>query len=333
MAAVKAREEGKPGICFDQREQCEMHALDKQIYPPSGTLQYLIQNESRKDITVLLVTLIVHLKIIAYPDPLKMELSSVHLARPSPSLFQFPPRKDPQTLQPPSIPIFYHEALNIAIPITASCFYAATVQVLNAFNWSNSGKPWTMSKTRIYFYVVAAHNILLATYSIWTFIGMFGALTRTVQSPAGPTGIVGFVDSLCKIHGTAGLGNGITYRPTTSQWVYEPPSFANDRSPSPADRGRLWNEGLSFYGWIFYWSKIYEFFDTVIILTKGKQGSILQVYHHIGALMCTWAGIRYMSSPIWIPTFVNSGVHSLMVRMPTHSVYVTDISVSIPTIL
>lgn len=243
-----------------------------------------------------------------------MEIFSVRFSLPLPSFFQFPPRNEPQTLQPTSItPSLYLKALDVTIPITASCVYAATVQALNAYNRSNGNKPWRISKTKSWFYLVVLHNILLATYSTWTFIGMFGALTRTVQSPAGPTGLVGLVDSLCKIHGTAGLGNGITYRPATSQWVYDLP-LKNDRSPSPDDRGRLWNEGLSFYGWIFYGSKFYEFLDTVIILTKGKKGSILQVYHHIGALMCTWAGIRYMSSPIWIPTFVNSGIHSLMVQ-------------------
>lgn len=243
-----------------------------------------------------------------------MAFSSVRFALPSPSVLKFPPSNDPQALQPLSIPRFYHEALDIKIPITISLLYAATVKAINKYNRLRDNKPWEISKTKTFAYCVIAHNILLAIYSAWTFIGMFGALKRTIQMPVGPAGIVGFVDSLCKIHGTPGLGNGITNHSSLSQWAYDRPQLIHDRSPNPADNGRLWNEGLSFYGWVFYWSKIYEFLDTAIILVKGKQGSILQVYHHIGALICMWAGIRYMSSPIWIPTLVNSGTHALMVR-------------------
>ncbi len=52
------------------------------------------------------------------------------------------------------------------------------------------------------------------------------------------------------------------------------------------DTGRIWNEGLAFYGWIFYLSKFYEVLDTFIILAKGKLSSTLQTYHHAGAMMC-----------------------------------------------
>jgi hypothetical protein len=31
--------------------------------------------------------------------------------------------------------------------------------------------------------------------------------------------------------------------------------------------------------------------------------------------MCMWAGIRFMSPPIWMFVFVNSGIHALMVDM------------------
>lgn len=86
--------------------------------------------------------------------------------------------------------------------------------------------------------------------------------------------------------------------------------------PSDSAQGRFWNEGLAFYGWIFYLSKFYEVLDTLIILAKGKQSSTLQTYHHAGAMLCMWAGIRYMASPIWVFAFVNSAIHAMMVSPP-----------------
>jgi hypothetical protein len=86
-----------------------------------------------------------------------------------------------------------------------------------------------------------------------------------------------------------------------------------DGNPDPTDAGRLWNEGLAFWGWMFYISKFYEVLDTLIILAKGKRSATLQTYHHSGAMLCMWAGIRYMSPPIWMFVFVNSFIHGLMV--------------------
>ena len=93
------------------------------------------------------------------------------------------------------------------------------------------------------------------------------------------------------------------------------PSVAKTRCCSRSGGGlcRIWNEGLAFYGWLFYLSKFYEVVDTLIILAKGRKSSLLQTYHHAGAMLCMWAGIRYMSPPIWMFVLVNSGIHAIMV--------------------
>ena len=182
---------------------------------------------------------------------------------------------------------------------------------------------------------MVAHNILLAVYSGWTFIGMSSALKRTLVSWNGLYGFAGTVDSLCKMHGTSGLGNAVVYNASLSKWI---PGLSSDvlsetSTPSATDLGRFWNEGLSFYGWIFYLSKFYEVLDTAIILMKGKRSSTLQTYHHAGAMMCMWAGIRFMSPPIWMFVYVNSGIHALMVwRSSYHSVSTSlTIFISTPT--
>jgi hypothetical protein len=130
-----------------------------------------------------------------------------------------------------------------------------------------------------------------------------------------PAGLAGFADSLCKIHGPRGLGNAITYNTSTSAWGSNsaPVLLTSAGTPDNTDVGRLWNEGLAFYGWFFYLSKFYEVLDTLIILVKGKRSSTLQTYHHAGAMFCMWAGIRYMAPPIWLFVFLNSAIHALMV--------------------
>jgi len=251
----------------------------------------------------------------------------VSFALPSSELFSFPPNSQPGFITPPAPGSFawappvhisdnvYQAVLDPKVPITIAAIYAVTAKLLNVYNKSTSKKPWAISKTAAFKWFVVAHNVFLAVYSAWTFYGMFGALSRTMVNPLGPTGLSGFVDSVCKLNGPGGLGNAVIYDEVTGTWQSYSPGMvlASDGSPSSSDLGRLWNEGLAFYGWIFYLSKFYEVIDTLIILAKGKLSSTLQTYHHAGAMMCMWAGMRYMSAPIWMFVFVNSGIHAMMV--------------------
>lgn len=255
-------------------------------------------------------------------------MSSVKIALSEPALFQIIPSNGPATLPPPiigsmlSAPPFsiptsaFYGALDVQVPITIGAIFAVTVTILNTYNRSNGNKPWRISKTRAFFCFVVAHNVFLAVYSAWTFQGLARAVYRTVSSGSG--GIAGTLDSLCKMHGESGLGNAIAYNETLSKWTSENPSTTSillgaTDTPSSTDLGRLWNEGLAFYGWIFYVSKFYEVVDSAIIIAKGKKCSILQTYHHAGAMLCMWSGIRYMSPPIWLWVVYNSGIHTMMV--------------------
>ncbi|OTA95806.1 hypothetical protein M434DRAFT_68827 [Hypoxylon sp. CO27-5] len=262
----------------------------------------------------------------------------VFLSPPAATLFQFPPNPEPQTIPPPHFELpftipdsLYLKALDPKVPITIATVYAVTAKVLNVYNKSTGKKPWSISKTKAFHFFVVLHNVFLAVYSAWTWIGMFNALRRTVASPAGPDGWAGTVDSFCKFHGTPGLGNALSYNPTLGTWesVTGTTPLTAEGSPSRADAGRLWNEGLAFYGWIFYISKFYEVVDTLIILAKGKLSSTLQTYHHAGAMMAMWAGMRYMSSPIWIFVFFNSAIHALMYTYYT----VTAFNIRVPTLI
>lgn len=259
--------------------------------------------------------------------------STVHLNLPNWDLFQLPPSNDPLTLLPPApgssraAPPFaipsdiFLAALDIKVPITIALTYAVTAISLNKYNASRGNKPWSISKTGPFKVFVILHNVFLAVYSAWTFYGMCVALSHTLNSPFSSGGLAATVDSLCKVQGAHGLGNAVAYDPSASQWVSQAPTsvlLTSSGEPNPADLGRLWSEGLAFYGWFFYLSKFYEVLDTFIILAKGKKSSTLQTYHHAGAMMCMWAGIRYMSPPIWLFVFLNSFIHTLMVSLQTY---------------
>ncbi|KAH8673574.1 GNS1/SUR4 family-domain-containing protein [Xylariales sp. PMI_506] len=253
-----------------------------------------------------------------------MASPSVYIEAPQSFLFKFPPPAEPQAIPPPhfNVPFtipdgIFQAALDPKVPLTIAATYAVTAKLLNIYNTSTGKKPWAISKTTPFRIFVILHNLFLAVYSAWTFVGMFKALRTAIVSPAGPNGLAGTVDSFCKLNGPAGFGNAATYIQGHG-W---------DNDPSRLAEGRLWNEGLAFYGWIFYLSKFYEVLDTFIILAKGKLSSTLQTYHHAGAMMCMWAGMRYMSAPIWMFAFVNSFIHALMYTYYT----ITAFNIRVPT--
>jgi len=264
---------------------------------------------------------------------------SFHLRTPPAWFFKFPPDPAPLALPPPTdartfaSPFaidakFYNDALDWKVPVTIGALYASTAIVMNKINRDRGNKAWPISKTRPFKAFVILHNIFLAVFSALTFVGMIRALAHTWPGhhermafgkywPGLRTenGLAGAADALCKMHGPRGFGDATYYVPHEDIWTNKNKliHLAGSGVPDSMDVGRLWNEGLAFWGWWFYLSKFYEVFDTAIILAKGKRSSTLQTYHHTGAMMCMWAGIRYMSPPIWMFAFLNSGIHTMMV--------------------
>ncbi|KAL7798138.1 fatty acid elongase [Trichoderma ceciliae] len=262
---------------------------------------------------------------------------------PDAGLFNFPPANPPAPLPPAHVPAsilrpfnipdsLYVSALDARVPLTIAAVYAVTAKLLNKYNKARNKKAWGISKTRPFFAFVVLHNVFLAVYSAWTFWGMVGVMQRSFVSPLGPGGVAATADGFCRLHGPRGLGNSIYYNDTTGGWDTASPTTAASMlsgtgMPSSIEPGRMWNEGLDYYGWIFYLSKFYEVLDTFIILAKGKYSSTLQTYHHAGAMMCMWAGMRYMAIPIWIFCLFNSFIHALMYTYYTLSAF----SFKIPT--
>ncbi|KAF2764502.1 hypothetical protein EJ03DRAFT_355701 [Teratosphaeria nubilosa] len=227
-----------------------------------------------------------------------------------------PPTKERTFRQPFGIhPWIYDFALEPAVPLIFASLYILTVLSLNAYNKSRNNKPWAVSQYEAFKYFVVLHNVALAIYSWATFAAMTRAFAHTWPGWNNPNGAAGIADALCKLHGPRGLGDAATFNTTINIWEVKNQAIRlspRTLTPDSMDVGRLWNEGLAFWGLIFYLSKFYEVVDTLIILAKGKRSATLQTYHHAGAMICMWAGIRYMSPPIWMFVFINSGIHGLM---------------------
>ncbi|KAI7480460.1 hypothetical protein KC351_g7007 [Hortaea werneckii] len=245
-----------------------------------------------------------------------------------PSVFQPIPSPLPQPLPPPVKERSFRSpfgidktlfdfALRPEVPILFATTYIFTVFALNAYNRKRQHKPWAISKTRVFHWFVVLHNVLLALYSAATFAAMLRAILHTWPEggiTSNPNGAAGVADALCKLHGPRGLGDAATFNTTINIWEVKNTAIrlGYDGNPDPTDVGRLWNEGLAFWGFIFYMSKFYEVMDTMIIIAKGKRSATLQTYHHAGAMLCMWAGIRFMSPPIWMFVFINSAIHAMM---------------------
>lgn len=175
---------------------------------------------------------------------------------------------------PFSIPnSLYHAFLDPRVPLTIAALYAT---IVHTFNTRSNGTPYRIAKTRGFKLFVIAHNLFLAVYSLWTFVGMCMAVNRSIVTTRGVSGVV---ESLCKIRPETRFGADLTQLPEDLL------------GQGPVG---MWEEGLAFYGWLFYLSKFYEVVDTAIIILKGKKSSLLQTYHHAGAMICMWAGIRYV---------------------------------------
>ena len=164
----------------------------------------------------------------------------------------------PTLTVPPHVPIpldIYAALLDVRVPLTIAAVYAVTAHLGNHFA---TGKPYRIANTPLFKAFVVLHNVFLAAYSLWTFVGMARGMHATLDRSSVPAAVA----SLCKI-----------------------------RTETRGEPG-LWEEALAWYGWWFYLSKFYEVVDTAIILLKGKKSSLLQTYHHAGAMICMWAGIR-----------------------------------------
>ena len=246
------------------------------------------------------------------PSPL------LHFSLPDAELFKFPPRSD---LFPPrptgegrsawdrpfDIPqLLFDYTTEIGFPFCVVFIYIVTSSIFNHVNTTRKFRPWGLSQTGFFHHLVLLHNIALALFSGWMFFGFCKSVVISLPSKQSSHFLVTTADALCKITGDRGLGRGHTR-------IHRSPASAPNSFGIASVGDRMWHQGLGYFGWIFYVSKVYELVDTVLIITMGKKCSFLQRYHHAGVMLCAWANFRYMVPAYIIPCLLNSFIHTLMV--------------------
>eukprot|EP01036_Dinobryon_divergens_P040172 gene40172-53085_t len=80
-------------------------------------------------------------------------------------------------------------------------------------------------------------------------------------------------------------------------------------SPKTEAVGALW-----FWSYIYYLSKFYELFDTILQLLRGKlpPNYFLHVYHHASVLLMCWCWLEYAATMQYIALLFNTAVHVVM---------------------
>lgn len=74
----------------------------------------------------------------------------------------------------------------------------------------------------------------------------------------------------------------------------------------------LWNDGLGFWGMLFYLSKYWELMDTMLLVWKQRQPSFLQVYHHAMTIVCAYLLHVSHSQVMFLFVGLNATVHTVM---------------------
>jgi elongation of very long chain fatty acids protein 4 len=95
-------------------------------------------------------------------------------------------------------------------------------------------------------------------------------------------------------------------------------AYRNNFSVFPWPQNNAFNAAAPVVGnlmWMFYISKILDFFDTFTIVTqkKWKQLSFLHVYHHSSVFLFYWINIRLAyDGDIFLTILLNGSIHTVM---------------------
>lgn len=205
-------------------------------------------------------------------------------------------------------PTFYEYTTDFRFPLFIALLYVLIISSLNNLN-SHCKSQWAFSQTNTFKIVVIIHNLGLMAFSGWAFLGVIQVIKSCLPEQHDEHYLINVVEVLCQNHSPRGLGQGYsTYKPPRMNQAGQGEVIFDVGLP------RMWARGFGYFAWFLYMSKIYEFVDTLLVIAKGRRGSFLQVYHHTGALLCSWIGYRYMVPAFMVGALFNTFIHTFMVR-------------------
>ena len=152
---------------------------------------------------------------------------------------------------------------------------AAYILVVLVLHWSMAGRSVETKRLQ------AVHNMVLCLWSLVMFVGtLYELLVRAGVEAARPDNgnLGGMRWFFCERHETSASGP------------------------------------LFFWSYIYYLSKYYELFDTVLQLLKGRPPPhfFLHVYHHAAVLLMAWAWLEYRQTLQFGGLLFNTAVHVVM---------------------
>ena len=166
---------------------------------------------------------------------------------------------------------------NISAPATASALYVCVVLALSWYMREvRDGKGIDGVGMR---FVQASHNLVLSLGSLVMLAGTVIEIVRRAASESGAPGLFGGATFLfCERVGAKAVGP------------------------------------LYYWSYIYYLSKYYELFDTVLQLLKGRAPPhfFLHVYHHAVVLFMAWGWCEYCQTLQWGGLLFNTAVHVVM---------------------
>jgi len=113
----------------------------------------------------------------------------------------------------------------------------------------------------------------------------------------------------CFIATTVALGWDRGYGAALLAWAGDTPvPLYGDTCPPPVFNSYLFSTA----GRLFYYSKYVEYLDTVWLVLKGKEVSLLQTFHHFGAPWDVFLGLKFQNEGLWIFVFLNAFIHTVM---------------------
>merc|ERR1711865_1323164 len=75
----------------------------------------------------------------------------------------------------------------------------------------------------------------------------------------------------------------------------------------------VFSNKLFYYpAYAFHFSKYVEYLDTVWLVLKGKEVSLLQKFHHFGAAYDTYFGLYFQNEGYYVFILLNSFIHTVM---------------------